>query len=166
MYKGIVNESSSRNIEVKNSKILLDGEEISLDVHALSPAQFHVLHAQRSYRVEVIDTDYTQKKFVFTINGKQVSVQLKEELDLILEKMGMEAATETAIKEVRSPMPGLIRDIAVTEGASVSTGDKLLTLEAMKMENAIKSPVDGNIASIQIKTGQSVEKNQLLITFE
>ena len=166
MYKGIVNESSSRNIEVKNGKILLDGEEIVLDIHTLSPSQFHLIHKQHSYRVEVMDTDYSQKKFVFTINGKQISVQLKEELDLLLEKMGMEAATETAIKEIRSPMPGLIRGIAISEGSSVTTGDNLLTLEAMKMENSIKSPVDGIIASIQVKTGQSVEKNQLLIAFE
>ena len=78
----------------------------------------------------------------------------------------MDGASEATVKEVRSPMPGLIRALNVQEGDSVEAGDKLLTLEAMKMENAIKSPASGTIASVMVETGQSVEKNQVLVSFE
>lgn len=166
MYKGIVNEESSRNVEVKNGKIVLDGQEIAFDLHPISASQFHVLYRQASYRIEVLEADYSQKTFVLLVNGKRISVQLKEELDILLEKLGMDAATENTVKEIRSPMPGLIRAIAVAEGTAVKAGESLLTLEAMKMENAIKSPVDGVVASIQVSAGQSVEKNQLLLAFE
>ena len=166
MYKGIVNGASSRNVELKNGKILLDDQKIDFDLHALSPTHFHVLHQQNSYRVEVLEADYARKQFVFSLNGKCISVQLKEELDILLEKLGMDTAAETVIKEIRSPMPGLIRAINVTEGDTVKAGDSLITLEAMKMENSIKSPTEGVIAAIQVEANQSVEKNQLLLTFE
>ena len=48
----------------------------------------------------------------------------------------------------------------------VVKGDKILVLEAMKMENAIKSPTDGIIADVFAKQGLAVDKNQILITFK
>jgi biotin carboxyl carrier protein len=45
-------------------------------------------------------------------------------------------------------------------------GDKILVLEAMKMENVIKSPTEGIIKTINVKQSQAVEKNQVLITFK
>lgn len=166
MYKGIVNESSSIDVEVKNGKIVLDGQSVDFDILPLSSSRFHVLHEQNSYRIEVQEAHPDQKKYVITVNGKPITVQIKEEIDTLLETMGMDSASESDVKEIRSPMPGLIRAIAVAEGSEVKSGDNLLTLEAMKMENSIKSPVDGVIASLHVTPEQSVEKNQVLLTFE
>jgi biotin carboxyl carrier protein len=47
----------------------------------------------------------------------------------------------------------------------VKTGEPLMILEAMKMENILKSPTEGTIKSIKVKKGDSVEKNQILIQF-
>ena len=63
-------------------------------------------------------------------------------------------------------MPGLVVNIFVKEGDAVLEGDKLLTLEAMKMENILKSPGDGIIKKINIGKTQTVDKNQILIEFE
>jgi len=62
-------------------------------------------------------------------------------------------------------MPGLILGISVTIGDTVSKGDTLLILEAMKMENSIKSPTDGVIKNIAVKKGETVEKNQVILNF-
>jgi propionyl-CoA carboxylase alpha chain len=69
-------------------------------------------------------------------------------------------------KELRSPMPGLVLDVAVSPGQRVETGDALLILEAMKMENEIRSPFTAVIKAVKVKVGQAVELNQLLIVFE
>lgn len=63
-------------------------------------------------------------------------------------------------------MPGLILHIETQVGAEIEEGDKLIILEAMKMENIIKSTRTGVIAKIHVEPGQRVDKNQLLITFE
>jgi biotin carboxyl carrier protein len=62
-------------------------------------------------------------------------------------------------------MPGLIVDVGVEVGQDVKKGDKLLVLNAMKMENIIKAPADGKVRQVLVNNGQNVEKNQVLIQF-
>lgn len=65
---------------------------------------------------------------------------------------------------VDAPMPGNILDIKVANGASVKSGDVLMVLEAMKMENDIVAPQDGTVASINVNKGDTVDAGQSLIT--
>ena len=62
-------------------------------------------------------------------------------------------------------MPGTIRQICVKVGDSVKKGDKVLILDAMKMDNELLSPVDGTVKSICVEEGQSIPKHALLIEF-
>ena len=63
---------------------------------------------------------------------------------------------------VNSPMPGKILSVKASEGQSVSKGDVLMVLEAMKMETEIVAPSDGTVASINVNEGASVEAGDLL----
>ena len=64
---------------------------------------------------------------------------------------------------IKSPLPGVILDIYVKEGESVTMGQKLITLEAMKMENNINADKEGVIQAIKISKGDSVMEGDLLI---
>ena len=66
--------------------------------------------------------------------------------------------------EVKAPMPGNIIKVNCKVGDSVSKGDVLVVLEAMKMENDICSPEDGVVASIEVSQGNSVETDAVLVT--
>jgi biotin carboxyl carrier protein len=68
-----------------------------------------------------------------------------------------------AAEGVRAPMPGLILDILIQEGAPVKAGQNIILMEAMKMENQVPAPHDGTINKIYVKKGDSVEEDQLLI---
>jgi len=72
-------------------------------------------------------------------------------------------ASQAGTISVTAPMPGKILSIKVKEGDSVHSGDVLLVLEAMKMENDIVAPKDGTVVSINTKVGDSVESAQVLI---
>jgi len=63
-------------------------------------------------------------------------------------------------------MPGLIIKVLTTEGAAVATGDVLVILEAMKMENEICAPKDGVVQELRVKAGDSVQQNQILAVIE
>ena len=63
-------------------------------------------------------------------------------------------------------MPGLVLEVLVKPGQTVKKGDKILVLEAMKMENIIKSPGEGIVKECLAEVGATVEKNQILINFE
>ena len=64
---------------------------------------------------------------------------------------------------VEAPMPGKILKISVAVGASVSSGDVLLILEAMKMENEISAPAGGTVREIRAREGDSVNTGDVLV---
>jgi biotin carboxyl carrier protein len=64
---------------------------------------------------------------------------------------------------IKSPLPGVILDIYVKEGDKVSIGQKLITLEAMKMENNINADKEGIVKSIKVSKGDSVLEGDTLI---
>jgi 3-methylcrotonyl-CoA carboxylase alpha subunit len=65
--------------------------------------------------------------------------------------------------ELLSPMPGQVRAVQVTMGQSVSKGQTLLVVEAMKMEIRVVAPRDGLVKSLRVQQGQTVERDQLLV---
>ena len=65
---------------------------------------------------------------------------------------------------VNSPMPGTILDVKVNVGDTVSEGQVLMILEAMKMENDVCAPADGTVASVEVAQGATVETDALLVT--
>lgn len=65
--------------------------------------------------------------------------------------------------DVRTPMPGVVVRIPVAVGDAVVTGQVLVVVEAMKMENEFKAPMDGTVEQIAVDVGQALESNTLLI---
>ena len=74
------------------------------------------------------------------------------------------AAPAGAGEQVTSPMPGTILDVKVSSGQAVKSGDVLMILEAMKMENEIMAPRDGTVTAVSVSKGAAVETGTLLCT--
>jgi propionyl-CoA carboxylase alpha chain len=66
-------------------------------------------------------------------------------------------------KIVMAPMPGLIRSVAVAVGDEVSTGQELLILEAMKMENVVRAERDGVVEKVEVEAGDTVSADAVLV---
>ena len=69
-------------------------------------------------------------------------------------------------KHVAAPMPGKISTVAVKKGQAIKSGERLLSIEAMKMETAVYSPREAKIADILVKPGSTVEAKDLLVVLE
>jgi biotin carboxyl carrier protein len=65
---------------------------------------------------------------------------------------------------VKSPLPGVILSVDCKVGDTVKRGQKILVLEAMKMENAIPAPQDGTVSSVNVTKGASVNAGDLLVS--
>ncbi|PDT04164.1 methylcrotonoyl-CoA carboxylase [Rhizobium chutanense] len=84
--------------------------------------------------------------------------------------VGLPAASEIEANHgpgdgaILSPMPGLVISVEVAEGDHVTKGDRLLTVEAMKMEHALRAPFDGIVGKLQVSAGARVSENQLVVT--
>lgn len=68
--------------------------------------------------------------------------------------------------QVCAPLPGMVTEIAVSPGTEVKAGDKLVTIEAMKMLTTVSAPVDGTIKDILVKKGVQVNSDDLLVILE
>jgi len=67
---------------------------------------------------------------------------------------------------IRAPIPGSILEILIKEGDYVQSGQTLLKMEAMKMENEINATTDGTVKSIKVSTGEAVNQGQELLEIE
>jgi acetyl-CoA/propionyl-CoA carboxylase biotin carboxyl carrier protein len=67
---------------------------------------------------------------------------------------------------VLSPMPGTVTVVAVEAGQAVSAGQRLVVVEAMKMEHVIVAPVDGTVAAVRVRVGDTVAKDAVLATID
>lgn len=61
--------------------------------------------------------------------------------------------------EILAPIPGIVSEIAVADGASVIAGDLLFVIEAMKMENPVLAPISGKVKAIHVKKNEEVKKD-------
>lgn len=136
-----------------------------LDIKEVQPHIFSVLHQHQSHEISISKIDRDTRTISLTINGKTTQVKYASKMDLLLESMGIDSSASAKLTVLKAPMPGLVVDWFVKEGDTVQAGDKLLILEAMKMENVIKSTGEGVIKKLHAAKGVAVEKNQLLIEF-
>ena len=150
-----------------NEKFKFDIENsASIDVSALNTTTFHVLKDNKSFDIEVVETDFNSNIFVLKVNGNIYEVKAKDELEQLLSKMGIDSTSGLKVNELKAPMPGAVVSVEVEVGQEVAKGDALIILEAMKMENILKSPTDGVIKEIKVAKGQNIDKNTILIVFE
>ncbi|WP_020568203.1 acetyl-CoA carboxylase biotin carboxyl carrier protein subunit [Neolewinella persica] len=138
----------------------------ALDLIATGEGTHHLLHDGKSYVVEVLRTDADAKTMSLRVNGREHHLQLADKTDQLVKKLGFSAVSAIKSLNAIAPMPGLVLDIMVAVGDTVTDGTPLLILEAMKMENVLKSEGDGVVKSISVKKGDAVEKRQLLIELE
>ncbi len=145
----------------------ITNDDISkLDAVKTSNTTFHILHQNKPYKAEIYKANFYSKFYEVTVNNNTYHVNIANELDLLIKKMGFAVGGTKHVNSIKAPMPGLILEINVKEGQEVKEDDNLLILEAMKMENIITSPRDGIIKSISVNKSDTVEKNQLLIEFK
>jgi len=164
MYKA---QFEGKSVELTSGKdgMSVNGQLLDWDLVKLGDGKFHIRYRNQSYPAEVTRIDRETKTVDMIVRGKRYSIHLRDDVDLLMEKMGMTAAAGSKINSIKAPMPGLIIDLRVIDGDEVKPGDPLLILEAMKMENIIKSPGAGKVKKVKIKKGDSVEKGQVLIEF-
>lgn len=150
-----------------NEDIIFDTTELTQDLNVIRDGDgFHVLDGTVSYRAEVISADEITKKYTLKINGTSFEVELEDEYDRLVDKMGLSALSNQKINDIKAPMPGLVLELMVKVGDTIAKGDPVLILEAMKMENVLKAPGEGIVSAIEVDQGAAVDKGQVLIKID
>lgn len=138
----------------------------------------------KSFRFKIHDNNYKVNLLShegniidLEVNGTKYSVKLRDEVKKTKTPTLVRAASKRPVEplkvnptskktKIMAPIPGVILAIDVKVGDTVKKGDRLLQLEAMKMENNITSEKEGTITAILVSKGQNVLENDLMIELE
>ena len=138
----------------------------------------------KNFRFKIHDNNYNVKiishegsMIELEVNGTSYSVKMKEEIKKTKTPTLVRAASKrpseplkvnpsSAKTKIVAPIPGVVLSLDVKVGDTIKVGDRLLVLEAMKMENNITSEKSGTITAVNVSVGQQVLQNEIMIELE
>ena len=154
--------NTTYEIEInENGRITVNGEAHDVDFLTMQPPLYSMLLDNASFEALVEERD---GQFHVMLLGDLFDVSVTDERAHRLAGSSGGFQVEQGEISVRSPMPGLIVAVPVSEGQIVNAGDPLIVLESMKMENEIKAPRAGTIGHVHVGKGDRVEQNKVLLT--
>jgi biotin carboxyl carrier protein len=126
----------------------------------------HVLRTQSGSLVLVVDSK--QVMAYVSSDGPKRWITVNGQTHLLTKSSGRPRGGHGghSAGELTAPMPGQVRAVNVEAGDSVTKGQTLLLLEAMKMEIRVQSPQEGRVRAVHVRQGQTVEREQVLIEVE
>jgi biotin carboxyl carrier protein len=163
IFQATIGERSIRlNITTKDGQpvVTLEDESPTLDLVQISPFSWSLLVDGKSHYLSIRSS---REGYLVDLRRRTYFVRLRDDLDLTIEKLGLNETSRDHSGQVLAPIPGLITGVSVVKEDEVATGDKLLILEAMKMENEITAPLAGIISAVYVSPGETVEKGALLM---
>ncbi|GHT87442.1 acetyl/propionyl-CoA carboxylase subuit alpha [Betaproteobacteria bacterium] len=164
--------------------VVMNGQQYPLTV-SHTRYGMSVTHNDKTYDISS-DWSFGDQLFTGTVNGQPICLQIERHgLYYRISHFGLQVAPAVMTpraayllslmpekqppdlsKFLISPMPGLLREVTVAEGQEVKAGEKLVIIEAMKMENILKAEHDGKVKKIVAQPGASLSVDEVIIEFE
>ena len=150
------------------------GPFVATDLH-LAPVEFKVTVHGESYHIRVSGAGRTVdgiKPYYIKVDDKLEEVYLEPLQEVLAGGPETVVTKETKSAgrpkpsqpgDVTTPMPGRVVKVFVNEGDQVESGDPLLVVEAMKMENRVQAPIAGTVSAIHVREGDEVNPDETLI---
>jgi biotin carboxyl carrier protein len=139
-------------------RVCIDGETYEVDFFDAQDNIFSLIIDHQSYEIDIDEVGCGN--YSVLLKGDHFDVQIVDEKKKKLaEKLGAGASGR---QEIKSPMAGNIWKLMKSQGDTVTEGEVILILEAMKMENEIRSPIDGVVTTMNSVEGSAVSAGALL----
>ncbi len=140
-------------------KLKIGTEELSVPFRPVSKDSYSVGPNQIALTIDNITRTYD-----IAVSGDQIFVQ-SQTTSTTIQRLPRHPRPASASQHetANSPMPGQVLRILVKAGQQVKTGDSLVVLEAMKMEQTIRTTINGVVQSVLVETGQVVAPGQMLV---
>jgi biotin carboxyl carrier protein len=138
----------------------LDGLEGQADLREIAPGVYSILLGARSLEAKI---EYGEDAYSVVVGGRRYQIAVRDPRRLTRGGAGLAAAGPL---KLTAPMPGKIVRVLVEQGQTVASGQGLVVVEAMKMQNEIRSPKDGVVKAVHVRQGGSVTAGQALLVVE
>ncbi|MCD6440979.1 MAG: biotin/lipoyl-binding protein [Candidatus Marinimicrobia bacterium] len=147
----------------KTLQLEINGKSYSVTINEFNAYEAVVTVNDKTYTVGIKDLGIEQ---VSDLQSKAPSVATPIDRPATTTPTLHKPKTVFSTSTIAAPLPGLILKIQVKEGDILKTGQDVIVMEAMKMENEIQAPGDGKVKSILVKEGDSVSEGDILIEME
>ena len=135
----------------------------------------------KSYKFKINNSDFTvditgaeDNIIELEVNGTPFKVEMEKAVKAapktpkvvnapVAQNAKTQPVSSSAVSKVAAPLPGVILSVNIKEGDTVKSGDTLMVMEAMKMENAIMAEVGGVVKAVKVKPQDSVLQGDILV---
>ena len=150
-------ETVARDADAATTRVRISGIDQPVEVERIDTGTYRVAMGERRVEVVIarergIDWGWADGRAFRWTRAAEVADR------------GLEPAADTGA--VRAPMPAVVTAVAATPGQTVTRGDTLVTLEAMKMEIPLKAPRDGRVAAVRCEAGDRVDPDTPLVELD
>ena len=143
-----------------NGRVLADFDKTGTEVEQIAQGVYSVLQDGKSF---VVLASGQNGAYEVNINGHTFSIELEDPRDAVSSSNGSELSGKV---DVKSSMPGKVIRLLVGVGDTVESGQSLVVVEAMKMQNELKSPKTGCVQKVNTSEGSTVQAGQVLVVLE
>ena len=158
----------TRVVEILGSKegtrVLVDGEPFAADLAVVGDTGLYSLLL--GGQSVAFAARFEPGVAVLELYDRQVRVPIEDERTRESKRLTAGSRKGAGKGDVRSIMPGVVKEVRVAPGDAVTLYQPLLVLEAMKMETNVTAPVAGKVKKINVNAGDGVQLGQILVEFE
>lgn len=153
-----------REFEVKvgADRVSIDGQELEVSIESSGVSSVRsLLVGSRAHKI--LGDRSTNGEWSIHLDGLLVEAHVLDERTRAIRGMTQANAHLQGPKPVVAPMPGMVLKVEVGEGDRVESGQGIIIVEAMKMENEVRAYSGGLVTRVHVKEGEAVEKGQILV---
>jgi acetyl/propionyl-CoA carboxylase alpha subunit len=146
----------------REGEVIVDGTSYPVDIQGVgSHSLYSIIINGKSYDVFIDEGD---EDYLVVLWGGLFEVKVQDERTRRL--AGLRRSPVAPVGEVlmKAPMPGVVVEVLISEGQLVETGDIVVVLESMKMQNEFKSPRNGVVHNVRVEVGDRVDQDQIMVT--
>ncbi len=158
-------------------KMQHEGRDVSVTLETSADGSLTAQVGERTYRVQAqplgdglwrvaLDDGHPQRVAVAAAGERRYVSMAGEHYTLTPPQAQGGRKRAPAAGDLTAPMPGLVLSVAVAEGDTVTAGQTLVILEAMKMEIRVSAPFAGRVSHLRVSAGQVVERGTPLLDVE
>jgi biotin carboxyl carrier protein len=146
----------------REDEVIVDGTSHAVDFQSVGGNRLYSLIVDgKSYDIFIDEHD---ENYFIVMGGGLFEIKVQDERTRRL--AGLRRGPVAPVGEVliKALMPGVVVNVPISEGQTVKTGDIVVVLESMKMQNEFKTPRAGTVHNVRVKPGDRVDQNQIMVT--
>ena len=149
-------------VNISGDRNTVDGKDVNAKMVALNQYGLQLLHRGKQACEVFLSSQEADTYQMNMFGGRRIITRITNRLG----KRAQACDDANGAGCLSAPMHGLVVDVPVHGGDTVTKGQTLVVLESMKMQMQLKSPRDGTVEKVTVKAGSQVEKGALLVQFE